>query len=377
MKRVITVTSGKGGVGKTNICVNLAVQFARQGLRPCIFDADLGLANINILMGIQPEHTLEAVVSGEKRISDIMIHDTCGVDIIPGGTGVEKLAAMTPRDVSQLIESFSCLEGYDVLFFDTSAGISRDVLSFCMASQEVLLVVTSEPTSLTDGYAMLKVLSLNGYRDPVKVVMNKAKNERFGKAVFDKFNETVKKYLPIEISYAGCLPADEAVSAAVIRQRPFTLLYPSSRAAAGIEQLAGFLFDNPGAGNSGTTFENFWEKYMEVAGTPLKLPQRKKRKSEKAPAKVQSVTRPPSAQPPVSEGDNNGLSGQILASLNQLTSVVTDMSSEFKEFRRALAGQDNDSVMPADSESNLGLPQLPPSIPLDFEAFKKKKLNGA
>ncbi|HKL82226.1 MAG TPA: MinD/ParA family protein [Desulfobacter sp.] len=377
MKRVITVTSGKGGVGKTNICVNLAVQFARQGLRPCIFDADLGLANINILMGIHPEHTLEAVLNGEKRISDIMIHDTCGVDIIPGGTGVEKLAAMTPRDVSQLIQSFSCLEGYDVLFFDTSAGISRDVLSFCMASQEVLLVVTSEPTSLTDGYSMLKVLSLNGYRDPVKVVMNKAKNERFGKAVFDKFNETVKKYLPIEICYAGCLPDDEAVSAAVIRQRPFTLLYPSTRAAAGIEQLAEFLIDNPGAGKSVTTFETFWEKYMEVAGTPLKLPQRKKRNSAKAPPKVQSATtRPPSAQPPGSEGDN-ALSGQILASLNQLTSVVTDMSAEFKEFRRALAGQDNDNVTPADSESDLGVPQLPPSIPLDFEAYKKKKLNGA
>ncbi|MCP4752630.1 MAG: MinD/ParA family protein, partial [Proteobacteria bacterium] len=134
------------------------------------------------------------------------------------------------------IESFSCLEDYDVLFFDTSAGISRDVLSFCMASQEVLLVVTSEPTSLTDGYSLLKVLSLNGYRNPVKVVMNKAKNERFARAVFDKFNETVKQYLSIEISYAGCIPADETVSAAVTRQRPFTLLYPSTRAAASIEQ---------------------------------------------------------------------------------------------------------------------------------------------
>jgi hypothetical protein len=167
------------------------------------------------------------------------------------------------------------------------------------------------------------------------------------------------------------------VSAAVIRQRPFTLLYPSSRAAAGIEQLAEFLFDNPDAGKSVTTFETFWEKYMEVAGTPLKLPQRKKRNSAKAPAKVQSATtRPPSAQPPVSEGDN-ALSGQILASLNQLTSVVTDMSAEFKEFRRALAGQENDNVTPADSESDQGAPQLPPSIPLDFEAYKEKKLNGA
>lgn len=371
MKRVITITSGKGGVGKTNICVNLAVEFARKGLRPCIFDADLGLANINILMGIRPEYTLEEVVNGEKRIADIIIHDTCGVDIIPGGTGVEKLAAMTPEDVSQLIESFSCIEGYDVLLFDTSAGISRHVLSFCLASQEVLLVVTSEPTSLTDGYSLLKVLSLNGYRDPVKVVMNKAKNERFARAVFDKFNETVKQYLPLEISYAGCLPADETVSAAVTRQRPFSLLYPRARAAGGIEQLAGFLLDNPGINTCDSAFEKFWEKYMEIAGTPIKLPKGKK-KSTMAPDTAPKSLQPPSAQAPVSVRDNP-LSDQILTSLNELTTIITDMSAEFKEFRRTLTGQANDSGTPGDPENDLWVPQLPPIIFLDFEAYKKKK----
>lgn len=369
MKRVITVTSGKGGVGKTNISVNLAVHFAKRGLRPCIFDADLGLANINILMGIRPDYTLEDVVNGEKRIPDILIHDPCGVDIIPGGTGVEKLAAMTPESVSQLIESFSCLEGYDVLVFDTSAGISRDVLSFCMASQEVLLVVTSEPTSLTDGYSLLKVLSLNGYRDPVKVVMNKAKNERFGKAVFNKFNETVKQYLPIDISYAGCLPADETVSTAVTRQRPFTLLYPSARATAGIEQLAGFLLDHPGGSTGDDSFEKFWEKYIEIAGTPLKLPKKKKKKTAKVPDADQSHSQPHAAE------RENALSGQIMASLNQLTQMVNNMSSELKEFRSALAGQTKQTSNPVEPENELGAPQLPPIIPLDFEAYKKKKLN--
>ena len=379
MQRVITVTSGKGGVGKTNISVNLAVTFANSGLRPCIFDADLGLANINILMGIRPEHTLEAVVNGEKRLEDILIHDSCGVDIIPGGTGVEKLAAMTAEDVSRLIDAFSCLKGYDVLIFDTSAGISRDVLSFCMASREVLLVVTPEPTSLTDGYAMLKVLSLNDYREPVRVVMNKAKNERFARAVFDKFYQTVKKYLPIDISYAGGLPADETVSTAVTRQRPFTVLYPSSRAAAGIEQLAGFLLDNPVAAAPDATFEQFWERYMEIAGTRLKLPKTKKEKTARAPDAAQA-----SSQTPVPAQDGS-LSGQILASLTQLTNMVNDMSSEFKAFRQTLAGQPGESIptdKPAnnsendlknDLENDRGASQLPPVIPLDFEAFKKRK----
>lgn len=370
MKRVITVTSGKGGVGKTNICVNLAIQFTWKGLRPCIFDADLGLANINILMGIRPEHTLEDVVNGEKGIADIIIHDPCGVDIIPGGTGVEKLATMTPANVSQLIKPFSSLEGYDILLFDTSAGISRDVLSFCMASQEVLLVVTSEPTSLTDGYSLLKVLSLNGYRDPVKVVMNKAKNERFGRVVFDKFNETVKKYLPIDISYAGCLPTDETVSTAVTRQRPFTLLYPEARASGAIDKLADFLLSNPGADLPEDPFEQFWANYRNIAGTPLKLPKRKK------PIKTQDPVKNPSqkhsSNAPVSEGENQ-LPGQIMASLNQLTSVVADMSAELKEFRRILSVKTNDSTATDDQENDMGASQLPPIIPLDFETYKAKK----
>lgn len=374
MKRVITVTSGKGGVGKTNICVNLAVHFAKTGLRPCIFDADLGLANINILMGIRPEYTLEEVVDGEKSIPDILIHDPCGVDIIPGGTGVEKLAAMTPGGVSRLIESFSCLEGYDLLFFDTSAGISRDVLSFCMASQEVLLVVTPEPTSLTDGYSLLKVLSANGYRDPVTVIMNKAKNERFARSVFNKFRQTVKQYLPLEITYAGCLPDDETVPAAVTRQRPFSLLYPSTRAAAGIAQLAKFLLDHPCAGAGDNTFEKFWEKYMELAGTRLKLPKTRKKQPAKAPDTAQQSPQPSSAQASVSAAENI-LPSQIMASLNQLTSVINDMSAEFKEFRRTLTVQTNDSATPVDPETDQGAPQLPPVIPLDFEAYKKQKQN--
>jgi flagellar biosynthesis protein FlhG len=241
-----------------------------------------------------------------------------------------------------------------------------------MASQEVLLVVTSEPTSLTDGYSLLKVLSLNGYRDPVKVIMNKAKNERFAKAVFNKFNETVKQYLPIEIFYAGCLPADESVSTAVIRQRPFTLLYPSTRAAAGIEQLTKFLLDNPGAGTEDIRFEKFWEKYMAFAGTRLKLPKRKETKPAKTQDAVQNASQLPVAKTPVSTEDN-ALSSQVLASLNQLTTLITDMSAEFKEFRRSHTKQTDGSAAPGDPGNDQVAQQLPLIIPLDFEAYKKKK----
>jgi len=379
MKRVITITSGKGGVGKTSISVNLAVQLAKEGVKTCIFDADLGLANINILLGIRPEYNLEDVITGDKRLSEILIHDPSGVDIIPGGTGVEKLAAMSPESVSQLIENFSCLDGYDVLFFDTSAGISRDVLSFCMASREIILVVIPEPTSLTDGYSLLKVLSLNGYRHPAKVIINQAKNDRFAQAVFNKFNEAVKKYLPLEISYIGCLPADETVAEAVARQRPFVTLYPSARATNGIVRLAQNLLECGDEDISDSTFDSFWEKYADFAKRPLKMPQKKARGKTVPPATrslSEKEQKTASAPPASSSDDDNPLSHKILESLNRLVTVTTDISSELKEFRLTLGKQTGSDAAPAVPDDGGQTPQLPPIIALDFEAYVERKKNN-
>ncbi len=375
MKRVITITSGKGGVGKTNISVNLAVQLAKEGARTCVFDADLGLANINILLGISPEYNLEDVISGEKQLADILIHDPSGIDIIPGGTGVEQLAAMPVENLSGLIETFSCLEGYDFLFFDTSAGISRDVISFCMASKEVVLVVIPEPTSLTDGYSLLKVLSLNGYRESVKVVINQAKNTRFAQVVFNKFNETVKKYLPLEISYAGCLPADDVVAEAVARQRPFVTLYPSARATKGIAQLARVLMDRSGEAPLDSTFEAFWERYAEFSKIPLKIPRKKAatKDSETESDKTPPAKKPVPPEPAQSDTGDNAFSNQILASLNRLVTVTTDISTELREFRRALKQQAGQNAAPAVPEDGAHTSQLPPVIPLDFEAYVERK----
>lgn len=389
MKRVITITSGKGGVGKTNISVNLAAQLAKAGLRTCIFDADLGLANINILLGLRPEYNLEDVIAGEKSLADILVHDPCGVDIIPGGTGVEKLAAMAPEDLSGIIESFSCLEGYDVLFFDTSAGISREVLSFCMAAKEVALVLIPEPTSLTDGYSLLKVLSLNGYRDRVHVVINQAKSDRFAQAVFNKFRDTVRKYLPLDISYAGCLPADDTVAEAVARQRPFVALYPSARASGAIARLARHLLASPGPEFSDGVFDGFWEKYIEFAKVPIKLPQKKaEQKAAQAPssrlpeekqeadslnASSPSEEKQHTPSPPQVEAgsDDTALPQQILNSLNRLIDAATDISTELKAFRRDFEKQTH--AAPAAPENTTSSQQAPPIIALDFEAYVERK----
>jgi len=298
------------------------------------------------------------------------VHDLYGVDVIPGGTGVEKLAAMTPEGLSRLIETLSCLEGYDILFFDTSAGISRDVISFCMASKEVVLVLMPEPTSLTDGYSLLKVLSLNGYSYPVSIVINQAKNEPFAQLVFSKFNETVKKYLPLEISYVGCLPADEAVPEAVVQQHPFVTLYPAAPATKGIARLARNLIDHSGTDFPDGAFRAFWEEYTDFAKRPLKLPQKKTKKKPDAPVAS-------SLAEEKKEAADDPLSHQILHSLNRLVTVTTDIFMEVKKLRRALAKQADGDSEPAASKDGPPTPQLPPIISLDFESYveKKRRLN--
>lgn len=394
MARVITVTSGKGGVGKTNISINLAVQLAGRGYRPCVFDADLGLANINILLGIRPEFDLEDVISGEKRLSDIIIRDPSGIDIIPGGTGVEKLTTLQGDQLSRLIRSFAGLEGYDILIFDTSAGISREVLSFCMAAMEVILVIIPEPTSLTDGYSLLKVLSLNGYREPVRVVVNQAKNERFAQAVFDKFRETVRKYLPLDIHFLGSLPSDEGVAEAVSRQRPFVTLYPDGRAAGAVGRLAGNLLDGPTLADLEEDLSGFWKKYARIVQGPLRLPHQKVEKpsdtlqtpppspqKETAPA-PEAPSGPPMGKPPVDTPpiDMPLVSQQILLSLNRLVTATAEIGKELGEFRRVLGKPpDHQDAAPKPPDSPAE-PQLPPVIKLDFEAYaaqKRKKTEGA
>lgn len=237
MTRIITVASGKGGVGKTNISMNLALQLGALGHRTCIFDADLGLANINILLGIYPEHTLEHVILHQKPLADIMIKDYQGIDIIPGSSGVEQIANIDPRQIERIISSFSLLRHYDFLIFDTSAGVSRSVVSFCLASSEIIIIITPEPTSLTDAYALLKILTLNGLESSVKVIVNQCKNTSVAKQTYSRFKAVVKKYLSIDIHPLGVILLDPLMAEAVKQQKPFLSLYPGSIASKCIKTI--------------------------------------------------------------------------------------------------------------------------------------------
>ena len=258
MTRVITITSGKGGVGKTSISLNLALAMAAKGVRVAVFDADLGLANINILTGIYPEKHLVDVLEGRCEIEDIIIRNYRGIDIIPGSTGIEKLADPGQSYSRKLIRSFLALNTYDYIFFDTSAGISNQVLSFCMASNEIYLIITGQPTSVTDAYSMLKVLSKKGYENPVNIILNQINSAEEARHIYKRLDYTVKKFLPITLKPAGVVVSDRQVAMAVNAQIPFLMLFPDSKASRCIHAIAKKIDRNHHGGDLSMAL--FWEK---------------------------------------------------------------------------------------------------------------------
>jgi len=281
MARIITITSGKGGVGKTSISLNLSLSLASQGHKVCLFDADLGLANVSILTGLYPKKNLESVISGQFGLNEIIIKDYQGIDIIPGSSGVEKIADLTRTQTGTLISAFLDLEDYDYFIFDTSAGISSQVLSFCMASHEIILVATCEPTSLTDAYSMLKVLSKYQYDCPVKVVINQVKSGKAAQKAYAQLKKTVNKFLSVKVEPLGIVALDKNVRAAVISQTPFFMLFPDTIASKCIHSITRKLISKSGQIGD-LPLELFWDKclsFLEKHHKPEKETIKEKKKN--------------------------------------------------------------------------------------------------
>ncbi len=263
MTKVLTIASGKGGAGKTSISLNLSLALASIGYRVCLFDADLGLANVNILTGFYPEHGLAEVLEGSHTLSDIMIRNFNGIDIIPGSSGVEKLADLTSSEAGGLIHAFLDLPDYDYFILDTSAGISSQVLSFCRASQEMVLVVTPEPTSLTDAYSLLKVLSKKGAMPRIRVVVNQVRKADEARRSYAKLKKTAGRFLSVDLAPLGIVARDPNVSNAVITQVPFLIQYPDTQASRCIRSLVLKLIKAPG---QDMPIEAFWDQCLELLG---------------------------------------------------------------------------------------------------------------
>jgi flagellar biosynthesis protein FlhG len=276
MSRTITITSGKGGVGKTNVSLNLALYLSNKGYRVCLFDADLGLSNINILLGLQPDYDLSDVILRGRNLVDIIISINETLDILPGSSGLEEMVNLEADPRQALIESLAGMNGYDFLLFDTSAGISKNVISFCLASPQVVLVITPEPTSLTDSFALLKILSLNGYAGQVKVVINQCKTREVATLAYRKFKSAAVKYLDIDVPTLGMIYQDENIAEAVKQQRPFLSIYPDSRASKCIRQIGERLLTADMEHLREYDMVGFWSRCLQLISGPLKLPSSKK-----------------------------------------------------------------------------------------------------
>lgn len=242
MARVIAVSSGKGGVGKTSMVVNLAITLAAMGQRVVIFDADLGMANAEVLMGITPPSTLFDCLYGDKDIEDIVIPGPCGVKLVSGGSGFLELANLDNVRRQRLIESLSYFDREaDFLIVDTGAGISKNVLGFVAAAGEVMVVVNPEPTSLTDAYSLIKVLAMFKVHQEVMLVVNRAADEREARSTSQRVEDVVGQFLQIRVNTIGWVMEDKLVSQAVKDQEPFSLFHPHSPPGRSISRIAQYL----------------------------------------------------------------------------------------------------------------------------------------
>jgi len=237
--RAIAIASGKGGVGKTNVVANLAIALSRRGRRVIVLDADVGLANLDTLLGVNPRATLRHVLHGECAIRDVLVKGPGGIQLVPAASGFEELTQLTDAQRLRLLEQVDSLEGtFDVLLLDTGAGISPNVLFFATAAQETIVVVTPEPTALTDAYALVKVLAMRYAERRFAVLVNMARGEFEAKRTFTHLSRVAERFLHVSLRYVGYVPFDAEVPEAVRRQRAVVELAPGAPASRAFDTIA-------------------------------------------------------------------------------------------------------------------------------------------
>lgn len=236
--KIITVTSGKGGVGKSNFVVNLAISLQNKGKKVLIFDADLGMGNDDVLMGLYPKYNIFDIIFNGLELEDIIIEGTNGVSLIPAGSALSKAQELSESEKKSFLGKLEVLDQYDYILMDTGAGVNKDVLSFIAASEELIIVTTPEPTSITDAYSLVKTTDHYKLKTKAKIIINKAFTIEEGEETYNKFNRAVSRFLKIEVEYLGCILEDKKLVQSVRQQKPFIILYPNCDAAKGIENIA-------------------------------------------------------------------------------------------------------------------------------------------
>ena len=263
--RVISVTSGKGGVGKSNVVINLGLALARQGLKVLLIDADLGLANLDVLLGLTPKFTMHDLLSLKRNLHEVMVEGPEGVKILPASSGIPELAELDEHQkIFLLNELDNYSENLDVVLIDTGAGISRNVLFFTVAAMERIVVANNEPTSITDAYALMKVLVTQHGETRFKLLVNGLTKPEDGRLVYRALLRVTERFLGREVSleYLGVIPHDEAIPKAVLKQQPALSLFPKSRVSRCFTRLAQDLWESPPPEILGGAVKFFWRRLL-------------------------------------------------------------------------------------------------------------------
>jgi flagellar biosynthesis protein FlhG len=269
--RTIAVTGGKGGVGKTCMAVNIATALAQSGHKVLLLDGDLGLANVDVMLGLTPRYTLEQMLSGERALQDILLKSPAGVQVVPAASGVAHMAALSNREHAAIVRAFATLPAaVDVLVIDTATGIGDSVLRFCSAAQQLLVVVSDEPASMTDAYALIKVLSRHHKVRRFNVLINRVKRGSGG-ALFTRLQKVTDRYLDVQLQYAGEIPDDEALAKSVRAQRALLDAFPGCAAAKAIRKLADQCLKWPRSETPAGGIEFYFERLFSNSQPNLKV----------------------------------------------------------------------------------------------------------
>lgn len=266
--QVVAVTGGKGGVGKTSISINLALALAERGRRVVLLDADLGLANVDVLLGLRPKRNLADVIAGDCGLAEIMLEAPGGIRVIPASSGTQAMVSLSRAEHAGLIHAFSEIaDGMDTLIVDTAAGISDGVVSFVRAAQECIVVVCNEPSSLADSYALIKLLNRDHGMHRFRVLTNQVRTSQEGAALFLKLEQVCERFLDVMLHHIGDVPWDDMVRKGIQRQKPLLLLAPRARASMAIREIAARVERLPVPASASGHLEFFVERLLGAAMT--------------------------------------------------------------------------------------------------------------
>ena len=261
--KIIAITSGKGGVGKSNLSVNMAIAYAQEGKKVMLIDGDLGMANVNILMNIVPQYNLMHVVNNQKTMQEVINDTEFGIKFIAGANGFSKIANLTVEELDDFAKQFATLGNFDIIIIDTGAGIASNVLQFVAAADEVYVVTTPEPTAITDAYGIIKIITteLPDREMNIKLLVNRVHSSAEGKRISDRIINIVGQFLNKKLDYIGFVYDDPVVQASVIRQKPFIVVNPTSKPAQCIKHIVGRIEKNDTGTSEGVT--SFLKKFLK------------------------------------------------------------------------------------------------------------------